>query len=107
MEVITIRRYNVLVIETIVLLLVPIILICLPSDFFDEGQSLCLSVLLFDTECFGCGMTRSIMHLLHLNFRESFYHNPLGILVAIIIGFIIISKLKKNLLALRTKPISP
>ncbi len=47
------------------LILVPVVLLILPADFFDEGQSLCMSMLLFDQRCPGCGMTRAIQHLLH------------------------------------------
>ena len=52
------------------LLLIPLVLIALPADFFDTGQSICLSVVLLDTECYGCGMTRAIQHLVHLDFQD-------------------------------------
>ncbi len=102
MEVTTTRHYNWLIVETLVLILVPLILILLPANYFDNGQSLCLSVQLFNKECFGCGITKSIMHLIHLDFRESFYHNPLGIIVSAIIGFIIIKRIRNNIIQLRT-----
>lgn len=63
------------------LIIGPIVLIILPSDFFDDGQSVCISVLMFDTECYGCGMTRSIMHLIHLEFSEAIEYNKLGLAV--------------------------
>ena len=49
------------------LLIVPLVLFILPSDFFDEGDSVCLSVMLFNIECYGCGMTRAIMHFIHFD----------------------------------------
>ena len=51
-----------------ILLIIPIILIFLPANFFDEGQSICLSVLLFEKNCYACGMARAIQHLIHFNF---------------------------------------
>jgi hypothetical protein len=60
------------------LVALPVVLLLLPPDYFDDGQSSCLSVVLFDTECYGCGMTRSIMHMIHLEFMEALYYNPLG-----------------------------
>ncbi|MEK7256499.1 MAG: DUF2752 domain-containing protein [Bacteroidota bacterium] len=57
---------------------VPLVLLLLPADFFDTGQPLCASRLLFGVECLGCGMTRSIMHLIHLEFAVAYSFNPLG-----------------------------
>jgi len=101
MAAITTQRYNLALVETIVLIGLPIVLIMLPADFFDSGESVCLSVSLFDTECYGCGMTRSIMHLLHLDIEESIYYNALGIVVAPIIAIISLYRIKKNLSILK------
>jgi hypothetical protein len=57
------------------------VLLILPADFFDEGQSICISVLLFDETCFGCGMTRAIQHLIHFNFFTAYSYNKLAIIV--------------------------
>lgn len=65
----------------IVLLLGPLILFFLPSDYFDQGQSVCLSVVFFDLECYGCGMTRALMHLIHFEFFQAYEYNKLVILV--------------------------
>ena len=63
------------------LILIPVVLLGLPANFFDAGQSLCLSVLLFQQECFACGITRAIMHLLHLEFEEAFAYNMMSFIV--------------------------
>lgn len=73
------------------LLILPIVLWILPADFFDEGQAVCPSRVFFDIECYGCGMTRAVMHMHHLEFEEAFYYNY-GVLaiypiLAIIWGF--------------------
>lgn len=57
------------------LLLTPIILWILPADFFDEGETICPSKIFFDLECLGCGMTRAVMHLHHLELDEAIYYN--------------------------------
>tara|TARA_B100001093_G_C26768321_1_gene988913 strand:+ start:961 stop:1278 length:318 start_codon:yes stop_codon:yes gene_type:complete len=69
------------IILLIILLLGPLILFFLPSDYFDQGQSVCLSVVFFDLECYGCGMTRALMHLIHFEFFEAYQYNNLVILV--------------------------
>ena len=63
------------------LLLLPLVLIILPADFFDSGQSVCLSVLLFDQTCYGCGMTRAIQHIIHLDFEAAYVFNKISFIV--------------------------
>lgn len=68
----------------------------LPADFFDSGQSLCLSVQLFGQTCYGCGITRAIQHALHLDFKMAYAFNPL---VAIVLPLLILAwalELKKQ-----------
>jgi hypothetical protein len=64
-----------------ILILFPIILFILPPDYFDNGQSICASVLLFDIECYGCGMTRAVMHFIHFEFTKAIEYNKLVLLV--------------------------
>lgn len=64
-----------------ILLLIPVVLLALPKTFFDSGQSICLSVVLLKTECFACGITRGVMHLIHLDFEEAFAYNMASFLV--------------------------
>jgi hypothetical protein len=66
----------------------PIVLWLLPASFFDHGQSLCLSVLLFDQECFGCGITRAIQHAIHFDFYTAWNYNKLVVIVAPILVFV-------------------
>jgi len=84
-------------IKIFILLLIPIVLIILPADFFDEGQSLCISVLLFDLECYACGLTRSIMNIIHFDFSEALYHNILGFIVFPLLVYVWWQWLKKPL----------
>lgn len=56
-------------------------LLVLPADFFDHGPAICLSRVLLDTECPGCGMTRAAMHALHLDFSAAWSYNRLVVVV--------------------------
>jgi hypothetical protein len=76
----------------VILIILPIILILLPATFFDEGESICFSVLFLNSECYACGMTRAIQHLIHLDFNESWYFNRLSIIV---LPLLIISYIKE------------
>jgi hypothetical protein len=76
----------------ILLILTPVILWILPGDFFDgEGFILCPSRLFFGIECFGCGITRSVMHMHHFQFDDAVFYNTLGLVVypALIVVWII------------------
>ncbi len=60
----------------VLLLLTPVVLWILPADFFDAGGViLCPSRLFFHIECLGCGMTRAVMHLHHLEVEDALYYN--------------------------------
>jgi hypothetical protein len=63
------------------LILAPIVLLLLPANFFDTGQSICLSVVLFHTKCYGCGITRAVQHLIHFDFETAWQYNKLVVVV--------------------------
>ena len=60
------------------LVTIPVVLLLLPNDFFDSGQSLCLSKVLLDFKCLGCGITRGIQHLIHFDFQIAWDYNKLA-----------------------------
>ena len=64
------------------LLVSPVVLLCLPADFFDHSMAnLCLSKLILHRECFACGTTRAVMHGIHFDFRQAWHFNKLFVLV--------------------------
>jgi uncharacterized membrane protein HdeD (DUF308 family) len=63
------------------LLLIPTALLILPADYFDSGQSVCLSVLLFNKTCWGCGMTRAVQHFIHFDFATAYSFNKASFIV--------------------------
>jgi Protein of unknown function (DUF2752) len=72
-------------------------LLILPADYFDTGQATCLSVIFFDLECYGCGMTRAIQHLLHLDFSSAYEFNKLSFIVLPLAVWMIAKELYKNI----------
>ncbi len=79
---------------------VPVSLVILPVDFFDHGQAVCLSVLLFHRECWGCGFTRAVMHMVHFDFDTALEYNRLAFIVLPMLAAMWLSFLIKELVYL-------
>ncbi|MCH2045625.1 MAG: DUF2752 domain-containing protein [Saprospiraceae bacterium] len=67
--------------SAILLFALPFLLLVLPSDYFDKGQSLCLSVVLFEQECPACGLTRALMHLIHMDWEGAYALNKMSFVI--------------------------
>jgi hypothetical protein len=82
------NKYNFKILLLVFIAMTPIALILLPADFFDGGKSICISKLFTDKECYACGLTRGIMHLIHLDFETAFAYNMLSFIVLPLLGVI-------------------
>jgi hypothetical protein len=85
------------------LLVLTIALLILPGNYFDNGSSKCVSVLLFDVECYGCGMTRAIQHLIHCDFKIAYEYNKLSFIVFPLFVFLSLIEVKKMYFSLKEK----
>ncbi len=90
-------------IKLILLILIPITLLILPANFFDNGKSVCLSVVLLDIECYGCGITRAIMHLIHFDLEEALYYNTLSFIVLPLLIYVWQGLLRETIKRLKLK----
>ena len=63
------------------LVALPLALLLLPADFFDQGEVLCPSKRFLDLECMGCGITRGIQHAIHFEFSTAWHFNKLTFIV--------------------------
>ncbi|MES2779196.1 MAG: DUF2752 domain-containing protein [Bacteroidota bacterium] len=79
-----------------VLSIVAMTLLILPADYFDYGRPMCLSVLLLDKECYGCGMTRGIQHLIHLDFENAWHFNKLSFVVLPLFAYMTVWEIRKR-----------
>jgi hypothetical protein len=68
-----------------------LVFLLLPADFFDSGETVCLSRLLLDIECYACGMTRAVQHLIHFDWELAYEYNPLSFIVAPVIAYIAVN----------------
>lgn len=68
--------------KLVILFGLPVFLLILPADYFDHGESVCLSKSIFNMECYACGLTRAMQHLIHLDFSVAYEYNKLVVAVA-------------------------
>lgn len=65
----------------LITMVTPFVLLLLSADFFDKGESICLSKLLAGMECYACGLTRATMHFIHFEFQKAWGFNKLSFIV--------------------------
>ena len=106
-------RYYFTIAKLAFILITPVVLLILPADYFDNGGVVCLSRLIFNMECFACGLTRACMHLIHLDFAAAASYNRLCFIVLPLLIVLAVQwflkewkALKKYRLALRPAPAS-
>ena len=80
------------IIGLLIFYIIAIVLLFLPANYFDTGDSVCVSVVLFDVECYACGMTRAIQHLIHFDFKSAYNYNPLAFLVFPLVIYLIVTE---------------
>jgi len=88
-------KKKIYIIYFIGLLLVPLVLFLLPADFFDYGESICISNLFFNTQCYACGLTRAVQHLIHLDVLVAYEFNKLIVIVFPLLIFVYYQELKR------------
>lgn len=101
---IQLKKYGILnQIKFIIWLGIPFFLLFLPIDFFDSGNSICPSQLILNKECPGCGITRSVQHAIHFDFKTSWNYNKLVVIVLPVLAFIWIKTARKLFIELFKK----
>lgn len=79
------------------LILFPVVLLLLPATYFDTGHSICLITLTTGQECYGCGITRSIMHLIHFDFLTAWNYNKIAFIVLPILCVLYLEMIVRNM----------
>lgn len=80
----------------IFLFIIYIVLLILPKSYFNHGQSICISKVLFHIECYACGMTRAIQHLIHFDFQGAAQYNKLSFIVLPLLIYLLLSDFYKT-----------
>lgn len=81
-----------------ILVIFPFILLLLPKTVFNNGHyTICILKLITGNDCFGCGMTRACMHLIHLDFNGAAHFNKISFIVLPILCGLLIAEIIKTL----------
>jgi TRAP-type mannitol/chloroaromatic compound transport system permease large subunit len=70
------------------IVLIPAILFFLPYNYFDSNGPKCLITWLTGVNCYGCGMTRACMRIIHFRFSEAWDFNKLSFIVFPLLAFV-------------------
>jgi hypothetical protein len=62
-------------------LLLPLLVVAVPTAALERGRSLCLIRAVTGRPCPGCGMTRAVSAAVHLHPRRAVQHNRLVVVV--------------------------
>jgi|SRR5688572_9265091 hypothetical protein len=81
-------RYYFTITKLVLIIAIPVVLLFLPATFFDDGESICLSKVIFNIECYACGMTRACMHLIHFDLEEAFAYNMASFIALPLLGVV-------------------
>lgn len=65
----------------LLLIIIPILIFFIPIELVEEKPVICLSRLILNKECIGCGMTRACISLIHFKFDKALKYNRLVIIV--------------------------
>lgn len=97
-----VKKYLILF-KLLIFLLVPLTLILLPTDHFDEGQSISLFEWVGAENYYSKGITRACMHFIHLDFSGAWQYNKLVVIVMPLLsylwfkeGWLTFIKIRKN-----------
>lgn len=85
-------------VKAVALTIFPLVLLVLPATFFDKGPAICLFTRLSGYSCWGCGLTRACMHLIHLDWAGAANYNKLSFIVLPILCGLTIEEIRRSLL---------
>lgn len=78
------------------LLALPAALYCIPGSWITDGHPVCLFHNLFGRDCYGCGMTRALFSLLHLDPGSAWGYNRLVVIVAPLLLYLYVKEVVKT-----------
>lgn len=94
-------RYTLSIVKAVIFIGFPALLLYLPPTIFDEGRSISLFALAGVEDYYSKGMTRAVMHLIHLDFTTAWEYNKLSFVVFPLIAWVWGKSFVKNYILLK------
>ena len=69
------------IVKSILVLTLLFIFYNIPKQYLGDTYPICLYRIAFDHQCFGCGATRAVWSVLHLNISDALEYNKLIVLI--------------------------
>jgi hypothetical protein len=82
----------------VLVVFIPFVLWILPANFFDEGPSICISKLITEVDCPGCGITRATQHAWHFDFQTAWNYNKMIVVVGPLLLWLYLQELRESYL---------
>jgi hypothetical protein len=73
------NRYKQL--QLFIVIFAPVVLFFIPVAWLNQQHSICLYKNITGHDCYGCGMTRAVLSVLHFDFGTAFYYNKMVVIV--------------------------
>jgi hypothetical protein len=61
--------------------ILPFLLYLIPVEWLNKQHTICLFKNIFGRDCYGCGLTRSVLSVLHFDFSAAWHYNKLIVIV--------------------------
>lgn len=89
--------------QLFILTFAPVGLFFIPVAWLNQQHSICLYKNITGNDCFGCGITRAVLSILHFDFSTAFHYNKLVVIVFPLLVYVwgkkivkLIKELKNN-----------
>ena len=92
--------------QLLVAVLIPALLVAVPTRLLEQGPSLCIPSALIGRPCPGCGMTRAISAALHADFGAAWAHNKLSVVVLPVLLLVWFAWIRRLVHQLRGSPVT-
>lgn len=87
----------------IILILVAIFLRIISVNDLSNAPTLCIYKNLTGNDCWGCGTSRAVISIMHLEFKQAYHYNKGIVLVFPLLSFFWLKLIIKNIQTLRKK----
>jgi hypothetical protein len=81
------------IVKFILLIIFLFIFYNIPTKYLGDTYPICLSRIIFNHNCWGCGTTRAIWSIIHFNFNQALEYNKLIVITFPLLAGCVISRI--------------